>query len=131
MEKIWLKQYPPGIPEFVDIPPLTLPQTLLASKNKYPNQPAIVYLGAEITYAHLWNLVERFAEGLRKLGTQKGDRVALILPNCPQVPIAIFGTLLMGGIVVQNNPMYTERELRQQLGNARPKILITLDEFLG
>ena len=130
MEKIWLKQYPPGIPEFVDIPPLTLPQTLLASKNKYPNQPAIVYLGAEITYAHLWNLVERFAEGLRKLGTQKGDRVALILPNCPQVPIAIFGTLLMGGIVVQNNPMYTERELKQQLGNARPKILITLNEFL-
>jgi long-chain acyl-CoA synthetase len=130
MEKIWLKQYPPGIPEFVEIPSLTLPQALLASKNRYPNRPAIIYFGAEITYAHLWNLIERFAEGLRKLGIQKGDRVVLLLPNCPQVPIAIFGTLLMGGIIVQNNPMYTERELRHQLGNTRPKILITLDEFL-
>jgi long-chain acyl-CoA synthetase len=131
MEKVWLKQYPPSIPEFVEIPPLTLPQALLASRNKYPNRPAIVYLGAEITYARLWDLAEKFAEGLRQLGVQKGDRVALILPNCPQVAIAIFGTFLVGGIVVQNNPMYTERELKQQLGTARPKILITLDEFLG
>ena len=51
MEKIWLKQYPPAIPEFVEIPPLTLPQALLASGNKYPNRPAIIYLGAMTTHA--------------------------------------------------------------------------------
>jgi len=131
MEKIWLKRYPPGIPEFVEIPFLILPQVLLASVKKYPDRPAIIYLGEEITYVRLWNLIEKFSEGLRQMGIQKGDRVALLLPNCPQVPIAIFGTLLMGGIIVQNNPMFTERELKQQLRNARPKILITLDEFLS
>ncbi|MFP7695617.1 AMP-binding protein, partial [Bacillus subtilis] len=71
--------------------------------------------------------VKKFANYLQKLGVEKGDRVAIMLPNCPQAVIGYYGTLLAGGIVVQTNPLYTERELEYQLHDSGAKVILCLD----
>ena len=126
-EKVWLKQYPADIPTSLDFPDVPLSQFLTDSYNNSPNKVAIHFMGKDITFKELYESALKFANYLRSLGVEKGDRVAIILPNCPQSVIAYFGTLYVGGIVVQTNPLYTERELQYQMADSGAKVVLVMD----
>ena len=127
VEKPWLKSYPEEIPSTIsyDIQPLHKYVEQMASR--YPEKKALHFLGKDITFSVFHDKVKRFANYLQKLGVEKGDRVAIMLPNCPQAVIGYYGTLLAGGIVVQTNPLYTERELEYQLHDSGAKVILCLD----
>lgn len=127
VEKPWLKSYPEEIPSTIsyDIQPLHKYVEQMASR--YPEKKALHFLGKDITFSDFHDKVKRFANYLQKLGVEKGDRVAIMLPNCPQAVIGYYGTLLAGGIVVQTNPLYTERELEYQLHDSGAKVILCLD----
>src|SRR6478609_10320200 len=101
---------------------------LAASVQQYPDNVALEFFGRTTTYAELGAQVDRAAEGLRLLGVQKGDRVALVLPNCPQHVAAFYAILRVGGIVVEHNPLYTPRELRHQFEDHRARVAIAWDK---
>ncbi|MGX9135500.1 AMP-binding protein [Rummeliibacillus sp. JY-2-4R] len=126
-EKIWLKKYPKEIPTSLKYEEIPLQENLTRSFEKYPTKVAIHFLGKDITYKELYESSLKFANYLVKIGIEKGDRVAIMLPNCPQSVIAYYGILYAGGIVVQTNPLYTEREVEYQLKDAGVKAIITLD----
>ena len=90
--------------------------------------PALAFLGTTLTYRELRGEVDRFATALAGLGVVKGDRVAIVLPNCPQNVITFYATLRLGAVVVQNNPLYTAAELGRQLADAEPKVVVCLDK---
>jgi long-chain acyl-CoA synthetase len=123
----WLDSYPPGVPEHVEVPPGSLARLLADAARDYPHAPALHFEGRTTSYAELADRAWRFAGALAKLGVTKGSRVGLILPNCPQAVVALFGTLRLGAVVVQSNPLYTERELERQLADAGVEVLICLD----
>jgi long-chain acyl-CoA synthetase len=123
----WLDNYPPGVAEQVDIPRVNLARMLDDTAKRFPERPALHYEGRRITYRELADASWRFGAALQQLGVNKGDKVGLILPNCPQAVIALFGTLRIGAVVAQNNPLYTERELAHQLADAGVDVLVTLD----
>ena len=126
-EKVWLKNYPEDIPQTVDIPEVPLTQFLTDSYNTSPNKVSIHFMGKELTFKEVYESALKFANYLRSLGVEKGDRVAILLPNCPQAVIAYFGTLYAGGIVVQTNPLYTERELQYQMADSGAKVILSMD----
>ena len=137
MEKPWLKEYDSGIPATIDYPKVPLHQFLLDTAAKYPKKTALVFgnvveplgnalMDAPMTYGQLLEASQRFAAALQEMGIQKGDRVAIHLPNCPQFIIAYFATLMAGGIVVPCNPQYVARELRHQLNDSGAKVAVTL-----
>jgi long-chain acyl-CoA synthetase len=125
----WLHSYQEGVPAHLDIPDKPLTWLLDKAAKQHPNHTAITYYGTQITYAQLSNLANRFATSLQRLGVLKGDRVALALPNIPQFPIAFYGALRAGAVVVPTNPLYTEREMLHQLVDAGAKVLVMLDSF--
>ena len=125
----WLSSYQDGVPAHVEIPEEPLTWLLDNAAKHHPNHTAIIYYGTKITYAQLSKLANRFAISLQRLGVQKGDRVAVALPNIPQFPIAFYGALLAGAVVVPTNPLYTEREMQHQLVDAGVKVLVMLDTF--
>lgn len=126
-EKIWHKFYDEGIPASLDYDDLTLPQLLDASAAKHPDRVALVFEGYTMTFAQLKESADRFATALAALGIEKGDRVAIQLPNVPQCVIAYYGVLRAGGIAVMTNPMYVEREVIHQFNDSGAKIAIILD----
>lgn len=126
-DKPWLEHYPVEVPITYDYPKQNLAQFLVQSAESYPEKIALDFLGNKVSYKVLMNSVYRFTNALLKLGIRKGDRVAIMLPNCPQAVIAYYGTLLMGGIVVMTNPLYMPRELEYQLKDANVQMIITLD----
>jgi long-chain acyl-CoA synthetase len=97
--------------------------------SKYPAHTAIIYYGTKLSYARLSSLANRFAAALQKLGIHKGDRVAIALPNIPQYPIAFYGALRAGAVVVPTNPLYTEREMQHQMADSGARVLVMLDNF--
>ena len=113
-DRPWLAAYAEGVP--TDIVPVTetLVDMLEASVSRFHTHVALEFFGARTTYAELGEQVERAAGGLRKLGVTAGDRVALVMPNCPQHVVAFYAALRLGAIVVEHNPLYTARELRHQ-----------------
>ncbi|AFV76564.1 acyl-CoA synthetase (AMP-forming)/AMP-acid ligase II [Thermus oshimai JL-2] len=123
----WLAHYDPGVPSEVDYPKAPLYALLQESARRFPEKVAVFFYGKELRYRELLDLSLRFARGLLERGLQKGDRVALMLPNTPQYVIAYFGTLLAGGVVVNLNPLYTSRELRLLLGDSGARFLVALD----
>ncbi len=123
----WLDSYPPGVPEHVEVPRVNLARLLADAAHDYPHAPALHFEGRTTSYAELADRAWRFAGALAELGVTKGSRVGLILPNCPQAVIALFGALRLGAVVVQNNPLYTERELEHQLGDAGVEVVVCLD----
>ena len=127
MEKIWLKHYPGDISPALDYPDVPIVNFLEETANNYPETLATIFMGATMTYKELNDQVDRFACGLSSLGIKKGDRIALLFPNCPQSIIALFATLKLGAIAVQNNPLYVERELKYQINNSGAETMITLD----
>ncbi|GCE19324.1 long-chain-fatty-acid--CoA ligase [Dictyobacter kobayashii] len=125
----WFRHYDHGVPTHLDIPERPLTSLLDNAAKRYPNQAAFVYYGNKITYAQFSNQANRFAIELQRLGVQKGDRVAIALPNIPQFPIAFYGALRAGAVAVPTNPLYTEREMQHQLADSGAKVLIVLDMY--
>lgn len=127
MNQPWLKFYDDGVPHTLELTDNTLPDFLRLAAQKYPNHPATIFLGARLTYQQLLNRVQRLASALSDLGIGKGDKVGIILPNCPQMVIAYYATHWLGAVTVLTNPLYVERELEHQWGDAQVKMVITLD----
>jgi long-chain acyl-CoA synthetase len=123
----WLKLYPPEIPQSVSYREAPLYSLLEDSATNHPDLPALRFYSVRLTYAQLWAQAQRFAAALSDLGVKKGDRVALMLPNCPQYVIAYYGTLRAGGTVAQVNPLYTPRELSHLLADSGADAIVVAD----
>ena len=113
-----------GPPILLKFPKSTLPKMLEETARKYPGRRALVYFGMEMSYGQLLDHVSRCAAGLQALGVRKGERVALMMPNCPQYVIAYFGALRAGAIVTATSSMYTRREAAHQWHDAGATTLI-------
>ncbi|HXZ59186.1 MAG TPA: AMP-binding protein [Steroidobacteraceae bacterium] len=130
MEKIWLKSYPPYVPAEIDPARLrSLKQLLEETCARHADRVAYIYMGATITYAQLDALSRAFGAWLQHAGFRKGDRLAIMLPNSPQYPIAMFGALRAGLIVVNTNPLYTAPELEHQLTDSGATAIVVLENF--
>ncbi len=140
-EKPWLKHYEKGVPAAVDIPDVTLGQLLRNNAQEFSNTIATNFVlrymlsgrytvGGKISYRQLDTLVDRCANALYHLGVRKGDRVALMLPNSPHYVISFFAAIRLGAIVVNVNPTYTARELKEQLVDSGAETIILLNLFL-
>lgn len=125
-DKFWHKSYAPGVPKSLEYEKMTISEALTRSAKNFKNHTALNYMGKKITYAELDRLVNSFARALQDLGIQKGDKVGVCLPNIPQVIIANLAIFRIGAVTVQNNPLYTERELAYQLNDSDARIVITL-----
>jgi long-chain acyl-CoA synthetase len=125
-DRLWHKSYAPGVKKALDYEKITLSQALTRSAEKFPNHTALNYMGKKITYRELNELVNRFARALIDMGVKPEDKIAVCLPNIPQVIISNLAILRIGAVAVQNNPLYTERELEYQLNDSDSKLMITL-----
>ena len=111
-ERIWLSSYPAGIPADIDVNQYTsLVDLMDASFTQYAKKPAYHFMGKDISFAQTDSLSQAFAAYLQGLGLSQGDRVAIMMPNVPQYPVAVAGILRAGFVVVNVNPLYTPREL--------------------
>jgi long-chain acyl-CoA synthetase len=127
MEKIWLKSYAHTTPAELDFEDITVYNALSRSAKEYPDNPALYFQGAKISYTRLDDLVSRFAQSMKDLGVKPGDKVALLLPNIVQMVVAYYGVMRCGGIVVSNNPLYTNPELEHQFNDSGATYLVCLD----
>jgi long-chain acyl-CoA synthetase len=125
--KPWLASYPEQIPSELEFREEPVQQYLVDAAKRFPEKTAIHFMGKEMTYKELYDEALSFASYLQQIGISKGDRVAIMLANTPQSVISYFGILMAGGIVVQTNPLYTERELEYQMKDSGAKAIITLD----
>jgi long-chain acyl-CoA synthetase len=126
--KPWLAAYAPGVPAEIVPPTQSLVGMIEESAETYRDAVALDFFGATTSYRQLGAQINRAAGGLRDLGVRPGDRVALVLPNCPQHIVAFYAVLRLGAIVVEHNPLYTERELRHQFEDHRARIAIVWDK---
>ncbi|MEL7184963.1 MAG: AMP-binding protein [Pseudomonadota bacterium] len=131
MEKVWLDSYPPGIPENVETPPWKSVRDLFEQAfDKYPDNAAYTNMGTTLSYADLDEKSMQFACYLQKtLGLTRGERVAIMLPNILQYPVAMCGAFRAGCVVVNVNPLYTARELKHQLDDSGAKAIVILENF--
>ncbi|WP_374481149.1 long-chain-fatty-acid--CoA ligase [Zoogloea sp.] len=130
MDRIWLQSYPAGIPADIDIEHIPSLVALLEKACKtYADKVAYISMGKEMTYRQLDEASLAFAGWLQSRGLHKGDRVALMMPNLLQYPVALFGTLRAGCVVVNCNPLYTPRELEHQLKDAGAAAIVIVENF--
>src|SRR6266571_4081279 len=113
----WLRHYEQGVPAQLTIPDRPLTWLLDQTVSRYPGHTAFIYYGTKMTYARFSSLANRFATGLKRLGIKKGD------------PIAFYGALRAGAVVVPTNPLYTEREMQHQLADSGARFIVMLDIF--
>ena len=133
----WEAAYDPGVPRHLTYPRLPLHGLLERTAREHPETVATQFGGAvagrcidaPMTYRNVDDLADRFAAGLQQLGVRKGDRVALVLPNCPQFVYAFFGALKAGAVVVSTNPLYTVRELHNQLADSGARVVVVLSRL--
>ncbi|HXQ64027.1 MAG TPA: AMP-binding protein, partial [Steroidobacteraceae bacterium] len=129
MEKVWLKSYPPGVP--AEINPeqyASLKELIEEACAKYPSRPAYSNLGRTITYRQLDEMSRAFGAWLQKEARlERGDRIALMMPNIVQYPVALYGALRAGLTVVNTNPLYTQRELEHQLKDSGAKAIVVFE----
>jgi len=126
-ERPWVGHYPLRVSPSYEYPKMNAARFLLDAADKYPRKEALDFLGKSYSYAELLRQCRKMANALKALPIVKGDRVAIMLPNCPQAVIAYYGALMAGAIVVQTNPLYTDRELHAQLADSGARVLVTLD----
>ncbi|MFF2632369.1 long-chain-fatty-acid--CoA ligase [Microbacterium sp. NPDC058021] len=126
----WLAAYAEGVPAEIDPPTQTLPEMIAATVKAHGRRPALEFFGATTTYAQLGDQIQRAAEGLRRLGVGKGDRVAIVLPNCPQHVVAFYAVLRLGAIAIEHNPLYTARELRHQFEDHGAQVAVVWDKMV-
>jgi long-chain acyl-CoA synthetase len=137
MERPWLKHYDEGVPATIDYPPIPLDQFLTDASAKHPGHTATIFgarvgsrvLDASLTYRELNDAVNRFAAGLQRKGVKKGDRVAIMLPNCPQFIIAAYATWRVGGIVVCCNPLYVAREVEHLVNDSGTETIVVMSSL--
>jgi long-chain acyl-CoA synthetase len=126
----WLSHYDPGVPATLgDYPDRTLLDYVADAVRERPAHPALLFKGATVTYGQLDQMSDAFAAALASLGVRRGDRVALLLPNCPQFFIAELGAWKLGAIVAPLNPIYTEHEIEQPLRDHGVETIVTLTRF--
>ncbi|RFU65937.1 long-chain fatty acid--CoA ligase [Peribacillus glennii] len=125
--KPWLDVYPPQIPTSLSYEEKPLQSYLKDSAREFPSNISIHFMGKDLTFKEVYESSLKLAAYLKSLGIQKGDRVAIMLPNIPPAVISYFGILMAGGTVVQTNPTYTERELEYQMKDSGAKAIVTMD----
>ncbi|MET8910106.1 long-chain-fatty-acid--CoA ligase [Micromonospora sp. NPDC004551] len=127
-QRPWTRSYAPGVPAEIAEPAGSLVDLLTDAARRFGPRVALDFYGATTTYADLADQVARAAEALRRLGVGKGDRVALVLPNCPQHVVAFYAVLRLGAIVVEHNPLYTADELAHQLTDHGARVAVVWDK---
>jgi len=127
MEKLWYKSYAEGVPHTVDFEDIVLPEALARAAEKYPDTTGLIFVDTKISFRQFNDMVNRMANAFIDLGVRPGDRVAMLLPNIPQIAVATYAAWRIGGIVVMNNPLYTDTELEHQLKDSDVTVLVTLD----
>lgn len=130
MNRIWLQSYPPGVPAEIDVRALRcLGDILEHACTAYRDRVAYEQFGSTLTYGRLDDLTRAFAAWLQSAGLAKGDRIAIMLPNCLQYPIVLFGAFRVGLVVVNVNPLYTAPELAHQLTDSGAETIVVLENF--
>jgi long-chain acyl-CoA synthetase len=124
----WVSSYADGVPAEVEVPDESLVDLLDAAVARFGGTVALDFLGATMTYTEVGEQVARGAEALRRLGVRAGDRVALVLPNCPQHVVAFYAALRLGAVVVEHNPLYTADELAAQLADCGARVVVCWDK---
>lgn len=127
MNAPWVAHYQPGVPAQIELPTESLVALYERSVAEAGDCVATEFFGRTTTYAQLGEQIARAAEGLRRLGVKAGDRVAIVLPNCPQAVVAFYAVLRLGAVAVQHNPLYTERELRHIFADHAAHVAICWD----
>ena len=129
-DRIWLKSYPPGVAADIDVAQYNSLATLMEdSFRKYADRVAFNFMGKDISYAQTDKLSQAFAAYLQGLGLARGDRVAIMMPNVPQYPVAVAAIIRAGLVLVNINPLYTPRELEHQLKDSGAKAIVILENF--
>ncbi|GIO27762.1 long-chain-fatty-acid--CoA ligase [Ornithinibacillus bavariensis] len=126
-ERRWHQHYPKEIPTSLHYDEKPLHHFLEDTALRYKEKKALYFMGKELTYEELCQSAKKFANYLQGLGVVKGDRVAIMLPNSPQAVIGYYGALMAGAVVVQTNPLYTERELEYQMKDSGSRVIVCLD----
>jgi long-chain acyl-CoA synthetase len=126
-DKPWVSSYEEGVPEKIEYEEICLPAILERTAGIFPDKMALLFQGYKITYRQLNDMVNRFAACLHSFGINKGDSVAILLPNVIPCVAACYAILKIGGITVMNNPLYSDRELEHQFNDSDSKLLVTLD----
>ena len=126
-DKPWVTSYEKGVPEKIEYEEICLPEILERSARRFPNKMALLFQGYKITFRELNDMVNRFAASLHNFGIDKGDGVAVLLPNVIPCVVAYYGILKIGAIAVMNNPLYSDRELEYQFNDSDSKLLVTID----
>src|SRR6187431_3032720 len=131
MEKVWLESYPAGVPAEVDVTRYaSIPDVFATACRRFADRPCLRSMGITLSFADVDEKSAAFASYLqRDLGLKKGDRIAIQMPNVLQYPIALFGALRAGLVVVGTNPLYTEREMEFQFNDAEVKAIVILENF--
>ncbi len=127
MDAPWVRHYQPGVPAQIELPEESLVALVERSVREAGDCVATEFFGRTTTYAQLGDQISRVAEGLRSLGVQAGDRVAIVLPNSPQHVVAFYAILRLGAVVVEHNPLYTDRELRHIFEDHSARVAICWD----
>lgn len=128
MEKrTWHSQYVEGVHPSMEYERIPLKDALARSARDFPDRDALIFLGTRISYRELDRAANRFANALLGMGLHPGDKVSLLMPNMPQFVMAAYGTWKAGGVVVPNNPLYTDGELEYQINNSDSTVLVTID----
>jgi len=127
LPKRWLKFYPEGVAQSLEVPRTSVQSFLIESARKYPRSTALEYQGNKISYARLNEFSNQFANGLTSLGLTKGSKIAIILPNIPQFVICFWGALKAGLTIVPCNPLYREREIEFQLKDSEADAIVVLN----
>ena len=130
MNRFWLKSYPARVPTDIDASQLrTIRELIETTCTAHADRVAYVQMGKQITYREIDRLSRAFGAWLQLAGFKKGDRIAIMLPNTLQYPIALFGALRVGLVVVNTNPLYTATELEHQLADSGATAILVLENF--
>ncbi len=124
----WTRHYAEGVPQNLKLPKGSLVDMVEESVSRYGSKPALQFFGATTSYREMGEQIRRAAAGLKRLGVGPGDRVALVLPNAPQHVVAFYAVLRLGAVVVEHNPLYTDRELRHQFEDHGATVAIVWDK---
>lgn len=127
-DRPWQSAYATGVPRDILAPPGSLVDMLDDAVGKYHSRIALEFFGRTTSYSQLGDQIAKAAEGLRRAGVNAGDRVAIVLPNCPQHVVAFYAVLRLGAIVVEHNPLYTARELRHQFEDHGATVAVVWDK---
>ncbi len=126
-DRPWVSHYDNGVPDKIQFKEILVSDFLSRTVGKFPNNPALIFQGYGLSFRELDEMVNRFATCLSDFGIQKGDRVAILLPNLIPCVAAYYAIMRLGAVAVMNNPLYTDTELEHQFNDSGAKLLITLD----